>query len=243
MNNSILIVEDDDFIRETKRSFLEAEGFTIHESTNDADALKMVQSQSIDLILLDIMLETGNGIDLMKQIKEFTNVPIIIVSSKSELVDKILGLEMGADDYLCKPVDMKELLSRIKANLRRYQQDQETMQDKHQDSSLSSNIVFGPWTINSDNYSVMHEDGKNAELTKDEFDLLHTLAGSPNIVFSREKLFEMLKPDNYESYDRTIDIQVARIRKKLGDDAKNPKYIKTVRQVGYIFVADILSTG
>ena len=237
VSGNILIIEDDDFIRETKQSFLTSEGFTVFEARDGADALQAIQSEAIDLILLDIMLETGNGIDLMKEIKEYTNVPIIIVSSKNELVDKVVGLEMGADDYLCKPVDMKELLSRIKANIRRYQ-DITNTKDKASNTGDKEQIIFADWTINRSNYTVMHENGTDAGLTKDEFDLLLTLAQSPNIVFSREKLFEILKPDNYESYDRTIDIQIARVRKKLGDNAQSPKYIKTVRQVGYIFVAN-----
>jgi len=232
--HTVLIVEDDDFIRQVTKTKLESERYKVVEATNRQTMLAQLEKHEMHIILLDIMLEKDNGIELIAEIKKFTDAPIIVVSSKDHLFDKVIALEMGADDYMCKPAEPKELLSRINANIRRYlgsgkaaAAPQETIKK----------IRFLSWTIDPVTFSVKNDAGKDAELTKDEFDLLVTLAKSPNVVFTRERLFEVLKADNYDSFDRAIDIQVARIRKKLGDNARDPFIIKTIRKVGYQFIA------
>lgn len=230
--HTVLIAEDDDVIRQTQKLFLEQQGYRVAEAVDGASLLNTLRNVRPDLILLDVMLKQDNGIELITQIKIHTDAPIIIVSSKKELVDKVLALEMGADDYVCKPVEMQELSSRIKANIRRYESRPASGGDKRRD------ISFGGWTMDFKTYAVRDERGRDSGLTTDEFQLLATLAGSPNVIFSRDRLFEILKAENYESFDRAIDIQIARIRKKLGDDARRPKIIKTIRKVGYIFIAE-----
>lgn len=231
--HTVLIAEDDNFIRHTQKQFLESEGYKIMEAVDGQSLMKALQSAQPDAILLDIVLNKDNGIELIADIKVFTDAPIIVISSKKELVDKVLALEMGADDYMCKPIEMRELASRIKANIRRYVSNKNSAE-----GSDNRPVVFGQWTIDYNTYSVKNREGVDAGLTTSEFYLLSTLAKSPNVVFTRDRLFDILKEDHYESFDRAIDIQIARIRKKLGDDAHNPAIIKTIRNVGYIFIAD-----
>lgn len=231
----ILVADDDECIRTLEREFLRGEGYDVIESQCKQTTLQSLENHNVSLILLDIMLGRDNGIELIKDIKTYTNAPIIMISSRRDLVDKVISLEMGADDYMSKPVEAKELLARIKANIRRYDDRDNVMSRNH-----VSKLSFDQWVIDCDDFSVKSIDGsRGADLTKDEFDLLSTLARSPHVVFSRDKLFEILKADNYDVFDRSIDVQIARIRKKLGDDARTPKIIKTIRKAGYQFIADI----
>ena len=232
--NKILIAEDDDFLRQITKNKLESEGYVIVEAINKVTLMEQLNKHEVHTILLDILLNNDNGIEMIAEIKQHTDAPIIIVSSKNHLFDKVIALEMGADDYMCKPVEPKELISRIKANIRRY------INNKGPHiNPASGQIKFGAWIIDCSNYSVKSDKGDDAGLTKDEFDLLVTLARSPNVVFTRDRLFEVLKSDNYDSFDRAIDIQITRIRKKLGDNANNPSIIRTVRKVGYQFIAPL----
>ena len=235
--HTILIVEDDGFLRKATQKKLVSEGYEAIEASNKSELFKRLEKHSPHLILLDVMLDEDNGIELIKEIKGYTEAPIVILSSKDHLFDKVIALEMGADDYICKPAAPQELLSRIKANIRRYINGNNVKADKRADST--NKLQLGSWIADHTTYSVKDEDGRDAGLTKDEFDLLVTLAGSPNVIFSRDRLFEILKADNYDSFDRAIDIQIARIRSKLGDDARNPSIIKTVRKLGYQFIAPV----
>lgn len=234
--HTVLIAEDDNIIRQTQKQFLEGEGYKVIEAIDGQTLIRALQNTCPDIILLDIILNKDNGLELMKDIKTYTDVPIIVVSSKKDLIDKVLALELGADDYMCKPIEMRELISRIKANVRRYKNDNSKGISK--DAETRPPIVFGEWLIDFRTYSVTNREGVDVGLTTAEFNLLSTLAKSPNVVFTREKLFDILKPDNYDSFDRAIDIQIARIRKKFGDDAHDPKIIKTIRNVGYIFIGN-----
>lgn len=230
--HTVLIAEDDDVIRQSEKLFLEREGYRVAEAVDGSSLLEILENLQPHTILLDVMLKQDNGIEMIPQIKSRTDAPIIVVSSKKDLVDKVLALEMGADDYVCKPVEMKELASRVKANIRRYETRPARSADKRR------NISFCGWTMDFKTYTLRDAKGGDSGLTTDEFELLATLASAPNVIFSRDRLFDILKAGNYESFDRAIDIQIARIRKKLGDDARHPQIIKTIRKVGYIFIAE-----
>lgn len=235
--HKILIAEDDDFTRQLTKRKLESEGYAVVEAINRVTLIgQLDKNDDVHIILLDIILDKDNGIELIDEIKRYTDAPIIMVSSKDHLFDKIIALEMGADDYMCKPVEPKELLSRIKAHIRRYVNSGTRQEDRKENRKQ---IKFGPWLVDHKTCSIKNDNGGDAGLTKDEFDLLVTLAQSPNVVFTRERLFEVLKSDNCDSFDRAIDIQITRIRKKLGDSANSPSIIKTVRKVGYQFIAQI----
>lgn len=235
--HTVLMVDDDDFLRQVIRRKLESEGYRVLEAIDRPTLIRQISGHEAHLILLDIMLDKDNGIELISDIREHSEAPIIMLSSKDHLFDKIIALEMGADDYICKPAEPKELISRIKANIRRYTANDAPANTKA--SPQKQKIRFGPWLADLNEFSVRHDDGTDAGLTKDEFDLLVTLAKSPNVIFTRDKLFEMLRAENFDAFDRAIDIQIMRIRKKLGDDARTPIYIKTVRKVGYQFVAAV----
>lgn len=232
--HTVLMVDDDDFLRQVIKSKLESEGYRMLQAVSRPTLFSQLGTNEIHLILLDIMLDKENGIELITEIREHTEAPIIMLSSKDHLFDKIIALEMGADDYICKPAEPKELLSRIKANIRRYISGSTTVEAK-----APQKFRFGPWLVDISNFCVCNDDGHDAGLTKDEFDLLVVLAKSPNVIFTREKIFEILRAEDFDTFDRAIDIQIMRIRKKIGDDARNPVFIRTVRKVGYQFVAPV----
>lgn len=233
--HTVLIAEDDDFLRQITKHKLESEGYAVIEAIDRDTLVQQLSRHDPHIILLDILLHKDNGIELIAEIKQRTDAPIIVISSKDHLFDKVIALEMGADDYMCKPAEPKEMLSRIKANIRRYINSSAAAVPAKESGLLK----FCSWTINCQTYSIVDNNGCDAGLTKDEFDLLLTLVRSPNVVFTRDRLFEVLKSERYDSFDRAIDIQITRIRKKLGDNASNPVIIKTVRKVGYQFIAPI----
>jgi DNA-binding response OmpR family regulator len=167
---------------------------------------------------------------------------VIIVSGKTDTTDRVVGLELGADDYITKPFEMRELSARIKANLRRVQPAAPSNESAiSTDATQTSGVyTFGQWQLDGNRLQLLHTDGKQVEdLTKNEFDLLLTLVNSAGRTLSREYLYENLKEADYNSFDRAIDVQITRLRKKLGDDPSRPSYIKTIRGVGYMFIADV----
>jgi two-component system phosphate regulon response regulator OmpR len=235
---AILAIDDDPEIRKVIGKYLEEDGYSVHTAANAAESNAILSQQPIDLILLDMVLPDSDGLDLMTEFRSKSKVPIIVVSGKSDATDRIVGLEMGADDYLTKPFHMRELSARIKSVLRRA----EAQSPQHHDIAPTAEqeiYKFGQWTMNCAKYEVCNGKGDPVSLTSGEFDLLRALVNSPNRVLKREHLFEVTRGIDYDTYDRAVDIQIGRLRKKLGDDPHNPSLIKTVRGVGYIFIGDV----
>lgn len=232
MRPTILCVDDDDFVRKMLVGYLEKEMFQTLEARNGEELKEIVNTQNIDLILLDLVLPDGDGIAFMQQIRAIKeDIPIIILSAKNEEVDRIVGIETGADDYISKPFSSRELKARINAVLRRSSKEIEAPVQEAQ----SEKISFDGWVLDPRQYQVFDQQGKSADFTTSEFLVLYHLSSSPNQVFSRDHLFDLTRQINSDSYDRAVDVQITRIRKKIGDTAKNPKYIKTIRGVGYLF--------
>lgn len=231
--HSVLIIEDNQDIRFLLSAGLKREGYITHEAKNGQEAKSLLQSARPSIVLLDLMLPDQSGLSLIGAIKEHTDAPIIIVSAKTQLVERIVGLESGADDYVPKPFQLEELLARIRAHIRRY----ETM--KGSAPKTECKLKFGKWTIDPVCMEVCSEDGQCAGLTVSEFRMLHVLASYPNVVFSRHNLLEQVHNDNTDITDRAIDTQIARIRKKIGRKPDGTEYIKSIRSVGYSFQAPV----
>lgn len=224
----VLIIEDEESISDIIKFNLTKEGFETDTAYNGQDGLEKALTGNPDLILLDVMLPMMDGFEVCKKIRETASTPIIMLTAKEEEVDKVLGLELGADDYITKPFGMRELVARIKANIRRTQLIDEV---KNEPSNVED---FGNLTIDMNRYEV-RKDGVALELTLREFELLKYLAERENKVFSREQLLEEVWGYEYYGDIRTVDVTVRRLREKLEDDSSNPKYIMTKRGIGYYF--------
>lgn len=232
--SSILIVDDNAEMRVAVCETLEADGYMVFQAANAAEALSILKIQKVEAILLDLMLPDANGLDLLPMLRVHTDASVIVVSGKGSLVDRVVGLEMGADDYLGKPFEMKELSARIKANIRRHV----VWEDKSKSQGMSKKIRFGNWILDCAKFQIFDEKGKSGDLTVMEFRLLEALVISPNCVLSREQLLDKARVNSLEVFDRAVDIQVARIRKKIRDDPKCPQIIKTVRGAGYMLACE-----
>jgi two-component system response regulator VicR len=224
----VLIIEDEKAISDIVKFNLTKEGFATDTVFDGKEGLERALATDPDLVLLDVMLPSMDGFDVCRKLREKSNVPIIMLTAKEEEVDKVLGLELGADDYITKPFGLRELIARIKANIRRAQPPQQPEQD-------SAGVQdFGSLKIDMDRYEV-RKNGTPLELTLREFELLKYLAEREDKVFSREQLLEDVWGYEYYGDIRTVDVTVRRLREKLEDDPGNPKYIMTKRGVGYFF--------
>ena len=224
----VLIIEDEKPISDIVRFNLSKEGFETDTAYDGGEGLELALKTDPDLVLLDVMLPTMNGFDICKKIREKSNVPIIILTAKEEEVDKVLGLELGADDYITKPFGLRELIARVKANIRR-----RGMTDIM--GADPANVKeFGSITIDTNRYEA-RKSGVPLELTLREFELLKYLAEREDKVYSREQLLEDVWGYEYYGDIRTVDVTVRRLREKLEDESSDPKFVCTKRGVGYYF--------
>lgn len=233
----MLIVDDDRDLQVVMRQYLEQQGYQLRFAQNGAEMMLALSAERPDIILLDLMLPDNDGLTLLSEIRSKKYAPVIVVSGKNEMADKVVGLEMGADDYLAKPFEMRELAARIKAVLRRVSESRAPADTQGTDDA-AKRIGFNGWVLDRLQYQLFDAEGKPADLTSGEFKLLEALVLAPNRVLSREQLFELTREGEFDVYDRAIDTQIARIRKKLNDDPANPELIKTVRGIGYMFCGD-----
>lgn len=220
--HKILMIEDESNIRELISYNLINNNYKVLEAEDGLQGLEMSIREKPDLILLDLMLPGMNGLDLCKELRERgSKIPIIILTAKNEDIDKVMGLEFGADDYMTKPFSVHELMARIKAVLRRAEQKIEVM-----------HISMGNLTINIERHEVMLN-GKAIELSLKEFDLLKTLAENKGMVMTRDKLLDKVWGIDYDGENRTVDVHIRYLRRKLGDEEAEGKYIQTIRGMGY----------
>ena len=227
-SKKILIIEDEKSISDIVKFNLMKEGFDVEIAFDGLVGLNKAQQVNPDLILLDVMLPSMDGFQVCKKIRETQTTPIIMLTAKEEEVDKVLGLELGADDYITKPFGMRELIARIKANIRRT-----SLVDSASDE-IAEVQVFGDLEIDMNRYEARKK-GVALELTLREFELLKYLAERENRVFSREQLLEEVWGYEYYGDIRTVDVTVRRLREKLEDDSSEPRYIMTKRGIGYCF--------
>lgn len=221
-NKKIMIVDDDENIVRLMSLYLKKEGYESLEYFDGKTALDAFGREAPDLVILDLMLPEMDGYDICKEIRRISNIPIIMVTAKGETFDKVLGLELGADDYIVKPFEGKELTARVKAVLRRYQFDK----------GSNKEIVYPNIGINLSNYSLNYH-GQKLELPPKELELLYFLASNPNRVYTRDQLLDKIWGYDYIGESRTVDVHIKRLREKLNRD--DPWEIKTIWGVGYKF--------
>jgi DNA-binding response OmpR family regulator len=220
----VLVVDDDARIRALLRLYLERDGHRVVEADDGPGALRAMREQACDLVLLDVMLPGLDGFEVCRQLREETDAAIVLLTARGGDPDKVVGLDLGADDYVVKPFSPRELVARVEAVLRR------------SGESAAPSVAFdgGAMVINRDAREVRLR-GDLVELTRSEFDLLHALAAHPGRVFSRFELITKVQGYDYEGYERTIDAHVKNLRRKLGEDPRHPRYVLTVTGVGYKF--------
>ncbi|MCW9004420.1 MAG: response regulator [Gammaproteobacteria bacterium] len=227
----ILIVDDDKALRDLLKRYLTENGYTTL-TVNDGVAMSKVLAETTpDLIILDLMLPGEDGLTLAKQVRSQGNIPIIILSARGDEVDRIVGLEIGADDYLAKPFNPRELLARIRSVLRRSQINQKEVAVSDQKKT------FGNYLVQSESRQLFFND-KEVVLTSGEFALLEVFVNNPNRVLNRDSLLQFLRGYEHQPYDRSIDVRVTRLRRKIEPDPSKPVYIRTVWGEGYIFTPE-----
>jgi len=228
---TILVVDDDDKLRDLVIEYLQREGFTVHGVVDGEEMDEYLSTHSADLIVLDLMLPGEDGLSIARRLGKTLDTPILILSARGDEIDRIVGLEVGADDYLPKPFNPRELLARIRAILRRTEPHQPSTETKHEDSSRHQ---FGEFTVDLQTNTLIH--GKEMiDLTPGDFTLLEVFVTRPNRVMSRDQLIELLKGYERSPYDRSIDVRITRLRKKIESDPVHPQYIRTVWGKGYMF--------
>ena len=226
----ILIVEDNEELADILCDFLRAENYTVSVAKTGEKALSLYEKYGARLIVLDVMLPGMDGFEVCRKVREKSQVPIIMLTAREDEVDKVLGLELGADDYITKPYSMRELTARVKANLRRSTAQPVVEEEPENQNTINS----GELSINVERYEVA-KNGEIIDITLREFELLKFLAMQPDKIFSREKLLENVWGYEYYGDVRTVDVTVRRLREKIEDDPSMPKYIITKRGVGYYF--------
>lgn len=234
----ILVVDDEAEVRTLLRSGLELEGYTVSEAKDGAELIAALEKRPVDLITLDLRLGDQDGFAFARQVRSKHNVPIVMISGKSDMIDRVVGLELGADDYITKPFHMREVVARIRAVLRRYAPvaKSETRSAKPERQPV---YEFDGWTLNSSRRELRDPEGALCELTTAEFNLLSILVERPGRVLSRDELMDVLKGQDWTPLDRSIDGLVARLRKKIERGNESPQLVKTVRGVGYAFAGQV----
>jgi DNA-binding response OmpR family regulator len=221
-----LLVEDDLRLAQLTRTYLERQGVTVTHCGNGADALSLAMRHHFDVILLDLMLPGLDGLEVCKRLRAHRDTPIIMLTARGEEADRVMGLELGADDYLPKPFSPRELLARVRAIVRR---------SRGEAGPRAQPLSLGPLHLDPAT-RVATLDDTQLDLTSYEFDLLFALASHPGLVLSRERLMDLARGDSTEAFDRAVDVHVSRLRRKLNDDPQQPRLIRTVRGVGYQFI-------
>ena len=227
MQHTILIAEDDKDIVEILRLYLENEGFIIQSAKDGREAYLLFEKRKVDLAIIDIMMPIMNGYELIQKIRETSNIPLLIVSAKNMDQDKILGLNIGADDYLTKPFNPLEIVARVKSALRRFYELNSDIA-----RAESSKIVVGELELDTLAFSVK-KNGEPVSLTPTEYKILAILMKEPSKIFTKMQIYENITGSYYISDDNTLMVHISKIREKIEDDPKNPRYLKTVRGLGY----------
>lgn len=232
----ILVVDDESDIGRLIERFLGTQGFDVSVAATGADARVSLRERQIDLVLLDLGLPDEDGLTLLREFQSYWRGPVIVVSGRSESVERIVGLELGADDYVTKPFDLRELLARVRSVLRR------TRSASPASPAVSGELPvmrFEGFRLDVAARRLTHGDGRELPLTTGEFELLLALLERPNQVLSRDQLMNSLHRREASPFDRTIDVQIGRLRRKIEADPGNPQLIKSVRGAGYLFAARI----
>lgn len=232
--NHVIVVDDDKEIRELLKEYLEKNGMKVSTAEHGESFFEIYPSNPADLVILDIMMPGDDGLKICNKIRTYSNIPVIMLTAAGDPTDKIIGLELGADDYMEKPFNPRELLARIKAIFRRSEQGGAKQPGSKQF------ISFGHWRLNTVSRQLHNKiTNEVIALSGADYNLLLTFLENPGKTLSRDDLSNTIKGRDTSPYDRSIDVQVSRLRQRLGDDGKTPQIIKTIRGSGYILAADI----
>jgi two-component system OmpR family response regulator len=236
----LLVVDDDREIRELLARFLDKHGLRVTTAQDGVEMERALAAHAIDLVVLDLMMPGEDGLSLTRRLRaQGSRLPIVMLTAMGEDTDRIVGLEMGADDYLPKPFNPRELLARVKAVLRRAQPDPQSLAEAAAGGN-GRRYRFHGWQLDVATRDLTNAEGVVMTLSAGEFDLLLAFVEHPRRVLSRDQLLDLARGRQAIPFDRSIDIQVSRLRRKLGDEAKDPQLIKTVRGGGYLFTAEVI---
>ena len=230
----ILLVDDERDIRDPLAAYLSKNGLRVSKAADSAQARQILSAYAIDLVLLDIMMPGEDGLALTGHIRATSQIPVILLTAKTEETDRIVGLEIGADDYVTKPFSPRELLARIKAVLRRASEGSGRVRAPDADT-----YAFGPWVLRSGERELVDQDGVAIPLSTGEFNLLHALVTRPRRVLSRDQLLDLSQGRELAAFERSIDNHISRLRKKIEEDPSSPKLIKTVWGGGYMLATEV----
>ncbi len=231
----LLVVDDDPRIRQMLTRYFEDEGYIVSSAADGNEMRVRMRAQSFDAILLDLVLPGGtDGLDLAREIRAQSDVPIMMLTGRDDVVDRIVGLEIGADDYIAKPFHLREVHARLKSILRRRQPPVRVSQPGAEEI-----VSFEGWRLNVSRRQVLDPEGRDVELTTGEYEMLTAFVRNAGRVLTREVLMDLTRGRNLEAFDRTIDAQIVRLRRKIETDPKKPQFIKAVRGVGYVFTAKL----
>ncbi|MEB8287918.1 response regulator [Aeromonas sobria] len=233
-NTHILVVDDHSEIRDLLKRFLEQHGLRVSCARDGKEMKRLLEEREFDLLVLDLMMPGEDGLTLCRELRVKSSLPIIMLTAMGEETDRIIGLEMGADDYLAKPFNPRELLARIKAVMRRTQAETQPAAE-----TLTRDLRFDRWLLDVNRRELVDEDGVGLSLSTAEFDLLKVFLERPQRVLSRDQLLDLARGREAVAFDRAIDTLVSRLRRKLERDPKNPELIKTIWGGGYMFSADV----
>ena len=225
---TLLVVDDEQDLREMLVDYLARNNFRVLSAESAVVARRTAVSESVDLALIDVRMPGEDGLSLARHLREHTPIPIIMLTAAGEVVDRIVGLELGADDYVTKPFDPRELLARIRSVLRRASAPAAVRMGE-------GRVRFGRCVLDLDSHKLFGDDGEEVPLTSMEFDLMRAFAANPNRVLSRDQILNTTQNRDWDPYDRSVDIRIARLRKKVEPDPEKPQVIKTVRGGGYLF--------
>ncbi|MCK4235327.1 response regulator transcription factor [candidate division WOR-3 bacterium] len=228
MNKTILIIDDDEKLNNLLTDYFSEFGFKVTSVIHPEDGLQILKRELPDIIILDIMLPDMDGFEVCKEIRKAYSVPIIMLTARGEVTDRIVGLELGADDYLPKPFEPRELVARVQSVLRRSSED-----------TKSEIIKCGKLVVDMKKHSVLL-DGEDVDLTTMEFKILVLFVRNPGRVFTRDRIMDSIRGIEWEAFDRSIDVLISRLRQKLNDDPKKPLFLKTIWGTGYKFIGEEL---
>jgi len=233
---TLLLVEDDQDVRRTVARVLEHANYQILEASSGTECMEYLETGQVDIAIVDLGLPDIDGMDLVKSIRSWGPVGVLILSGRQETVDKVIGIELGADDYLTKPFDNRELVSRVKSIARRLPKNQHTSAEP---TKTGSAYEFDGWKLFEDRHALTNPDGATVELTSGEFELLLLFLKSPGRVLSRNQIMDGLYGDRTPAFDRSVDVRVGRLRKKITFASGELTKIKTIRNAGYLFCAKV----
>ena len=235
----ILVVDDEEAVRTLLRECFELDGCKVSEAKDGVELSACLAREPVSLVTLDLKLGGENGFDLARQIRARNNVPIIMITGKGDTIDRIVGLELGADDYITKPFHVREVLARVRAVLRRYEGGVSSSSSAAPSASLGERLAFDGFTLDIARRELRDELGKICELTTAEFNMLVMFLERPSRVLSRDNIMDLLKGHEWSPFDRSIDSLIVRLRRKIEIEPDRPRLIKSVRGVGSVFTGEV----